>query len=207
MGLFPSQMVSMAHRGMCSAQLHQNKYFAPLCCRCCFSIYVRNGFNYIFSLLGQVRGVQTQKYLICILPVKLSSSQSPGFQAAVDEERTTSFLLIILSSTLLSVRGYLKGNLKMASLCVRLCIHPCFCAHVYLLQPERLRNSTNTTSTSVKSKSPSSLINGHLFPVKNEFPARLSSIKSFHEGFFFCHSEMLLALELCFINSNNSNKP
>lgn len=128
MGLFPSQMVSMAHRGMCSAQLHQNKYFTPLCCRCCFSIYVRNGFNYIFYLLGQVRGVQTQKYLICILPVKPSSSQSPGFQTAVDEERTTSFLLIILSSILLGVWGYLKGREiwklhRYVCVFVRVCIY------------------------------------------------------------------------------------
>lgn len=65
--------------------------------------------------------------------------------------------------------------------CIAMCAFLCAC--VYLLQPERLRNGTNTTSTSVKSKSPSSLINGHLFPVKNEFPACLSSIKSFHEGF------------------------
>lgn len=97
-----------------------------------------------------------------------------------------------------------KGNLKIASLCVR------FCARVHLLQPERLRNSTNTTSTSVKSKSPSSLINGHLFPVKNEFPACLSSITSFHEGFSvtvkcYLRWHCVLLIAIIAINPNHTH--
>lgn len=68
--------------------------------------------------------------MICTLPVKTSSLQSPGFQTAVDEERTASFLLIILSSAILGVWEYFegKGNSKLPHYVV-VCASTCLCVY------------------------------------------------------------------------------